>query len=247
MQISLVEIGMNIDTSLPRRSSTCRDRSVTLPTMKTTKSIVILNFLSSVPTMMMIKSTLALALLVISANAFSSLQHQGYATRSASSVSPRGFASASRTASSLSSLNMAPRFDINEQKWYPTTPEEGPEAGYGPIKSLLLHGPNPLFRRIFNANDYEQAVLKFMAQDNVSREVAQGNMDAYFRNPQDWQFNRFEEERRGIQIDYVTINAKQVVLTLVWAALVCSVIGRGIYSLINHVDFWAFGPFIGSR
>ena len=73
---------------------------------------------------------------------------------------------------------MAPRFDKTQQKWIPTKPEEGPEAGYPASRTLLLHGPRPFFSRVFTPDDYEQAVLKYMAGDKCSRDEAQGNMDA---------------------------------------------------------------------
>jgi hypothetical protein len=83
---------------------------------------------------------------------------------------------------SSSSLSMAPKYDQKTQKWSATKPEEGPGAGYSPTKTLLLHGPKPYFQRMFTPDDYEQAVLKFMAGDKCSRDVAQGNMDAYLRS-----------------------------------------------------------------
>lgn len=70
-------------------------------------------------------------------------------------------------------LDMAPRFDKKAQKWFPTKPEEGPEAGYPVSRTLLLHGPKPFFQRVFNNDDYEQAVLKFMAGDKCDRDEAQ--------------------------------------------------------------------------
>ena len=74
---------------------------------------------------------------------------------------------------------MAPKYDGT--KWISTLPEDGPDAGYPPTKTLLLHGPKPYLTRIFQPDDYEQAVLKFMASDKVNRIEAQGNMDAYLR------------------------------------------------------------------
>ena len=140
-----------------------------------------------------------------------------------------------------SGLAMAPKFKNGE--WVPTKPEEGPEAGYPPIRTLLLHGPKPYFQRIFSPNDYEQAVLKFMAGDKCSRDVAQGNMDAYLRNPNDWAYNRLESERKGFEIDYVTLDTKSLVLTVVWAFIITTVLGRVAFSLVSKSDFWAFGPF----
>jgi hypothetical protein len=84
------------------------------------------------------------------------------------------------------SLGMAPRYDKTTNKWTPTSADEGPEAGYDLWGSLLRQGPNPFIQRVFNAADYEQAVLKFMAGDKVDRNVAQSEMDAYLQNPNDW-------------------------------------------------------------
>ena len=81
---------------------------------------------------------------------------------------------------SSTTVDMAPRFDKKTQLWYPTSPEEGPEAGYPVINTLLLHGPKAFFVRVGQPDNYEQAVLKFMAQDSVDRQEAMGNMDAYF-------------------------------------------------------------------
>ena len=76
---------------------------------------------------------------------------------------------------------MAPRFDKKLNKWIPISEDEGPSAGYPPVGSLLRHGPLPYLRRVFQPDEYEQAVLKFMAVDKCDRNTAQGNMDAYIR------------------------------------------------------------------
>jgi hypothetical protein len=94
----------------------------------------------------------------------------------------QAFVVSRQTTGSSSSLSMAPKYDTTTEKWSPSKPEEGPEAGYPPTKTLLLHGPKPYFQRIFTPDDYEQAVLKFMSGDKCSRDVAQGNMDAYLRS-----------------------------------------------------------------
>lgn len=67
-------------------------------------------------------------------------------------------------------------------RWIPTKPEEGPEAGYGIGKTLLLRGPKPFLTRLLSPDDYEQAVLKFMAGDKCSRIEAQANMDFYLES-----------------------------------------------------------------
>ena len=80
---------------------------------------------------------------------------------------------------SSSQLEMAPKFDKQAGRWITTSPEEGPEAGYDIMQTFLMHGPKPAFNRVFTPDDYEQAVLKFMAGDKVSRIEAQGNMVSF--------------------------------------------------------------------
>jgi hypothetical protein len=63
----------------------------------------------------------------------------------------------------LSSLNMAPKFDKQLNKWIPSSSAEGPEAGYDIWGTVIRHGPVPFFNRIVKADEYEQGVLKFMA------------------------------------------------------------------------------------
>lgn len=63
----------------------------------------------------------------------------------------------------------------------------------------------------------------------------QANMDAYLRNPSDWQYNRVS----GYDVDYVTLRPKQIVLTVVWSLLIFTLIGRGIYCVETGDNFWA--------
>ncbi|KAL7572532.1 hypothetical protein ACA910_000356 [Epithemia clementina (nom. ined.)] len=136
---------------------------------------------------------------------------------------------------------MAPKFDKATGRWSPSSPAEGPEAGYGPLKSLLLRGPKPFLSRVFTPDDYEQGVYKFMATDKVSREVAQGNMDRYLENAQDWAFERLEAEQKGRPYpEYHVLDKKQLVLTLIWSAGVFALGGRAAYSLATGEYYWAF-------
>lgn len=137
------------------------------------------------------------------------------------------------TPTTASSLSMV-KFDGD--KWVPTEPEESIDA-YPAINTLLLHGPKPFFSRVFTPGDYEQAIYKFMAGDKVDRATAQGNMDMYLKNPQDWQFNRFEEQRLGVKYDYVTLKPEVVILVTVWSSLVAALAGRAVYSIVNHVGY----------
>ena len=132
-------------------------------------------------------------------------------------------------------LPMVPRYDKDLKRWTPSGPEEEPGASYGPVGSLLRQGPSPFFTRLFKSDDYEQAVLKFMAGDNVSRQDAQANKDAYLRNPSDWQYNRM----KGYEVDYAVLRPKQIILSLAWSSVVLALLGRGIYCLESGENFWA--------
>ena len=102
------------------------------------------------------------------------------------------------------------------------TQTEGPSAGYNLIGSLYRAGPVPFFQRIVNADTYEQAVLKYMAQEGCDRKEAQGNMDAFLENPQDWAYQKMEEKNGKPKKDYANANMdpQQIILSTVWAAVV---------------------------
>lgn len=90
------------------------------------------------------------------------------------------------------------------------------ERGYGPVGSLIRQGPVPFFIRITNPQTYEAAVEKYMALEKCDRNTAQGNMDAYFQDPNGWASNKL----RGIEIDYANFNTKpkDLILTAIWAS-----------------------------
>eukprot|EP00591_Stephanopyxis_turris_P005644 CAMPEP_0195507684 /NCGR_PEP_ID=MMETSP0794_2-20130614/1085_1 /TAXON_ID=515487 /ORGANISM="Stephanopyxis turris, Strain CCMP 815" /LENGTH=146 /DNA_ID=CAMNT_0040634447 /DNA_START=224 /DNA_END=664 /DNA_ORIENTATION=- len=115
---------------------------------------------------------------------------------------------------------MVPRFNPTTNLWEPVTQDDETTAGYGPIGSLARAGPLPFFQRIFKADDYDQAVLKYMAKEGVDRMEAQGNMDAYFENPNDWTIQKLEEKKGGYKRDYAMIDQSQLVLSGVWAVVV---------------------------
>ncbi|CAJ1951300.1 unnamed protein product [Cylindrotheca closterium] len=133
---------------------------------------------------------------------------------------------------------MVPKFDPQTRKWSPTSPEEEASAGYDIWGSLLRQGPNPFIQRLFQADEYEQGVLKFMAGDKVDRNTAQAEMDAYLQNPNDWAYNRVN----GYNVDYLTLNPKQIGLTLAWAAIIVPLLGRAIYCGITRDNVWAILP-----
>jgi hypothetical protein len=148
--------------------------------------------------------------------------------------------SSQASSSSSSSLNMAPKFDKAIQKWSPSSPDEGPGAGYGVTKTLLRHGPKAFLQRVLTPDEYEQAVLKFMAGDQCSRDEAQGNMDAYFENANDWAYNRMYTEKTGIKIDYVTLRQGEVIKTLTWAGIVFFFVFRLFIEFSGIGGFWDF-------
>ena len=78
----------------------------------------------------------------------------------------------------MAAKGSGPRFDKTTEKWIVTDPEtQGPQAGYDLVGSALRAGPVPVITRIFNAEQYEQAVLKYMAAEGCDRIEAQGNME----------------------------------------------------------------------
>jgi len=115
-----------------------------------------------------------------------------------------------------------PTFDKKTQLWSPAPDAEEP---YGIGRTLLGNGPVPAFTRLTSPDDYMQAVYKFQATQKCTIRYAQGNMDAYFENPNDWAYQRSVEERGGYKKKYgEPIPVKDVVLTVVW--------GTGISALI---------------
>jgi hypothetical protein len=140
-----------------------------------------------------------------------------------------------RTSRSSSSLNMVPKF--MGDKWVPQSPEEMPSAGYDILGTLLRQGPEPTLTRIFSPDDYEQAVLKFMATEKCDRNTAQGNMDAYLRNPPDWAYVRMQDQKNGYVRDYVTLNPVEVAKVVVWSTIVFGLLGRAIYAITTGNRF----------
>ncbi|KAL3762206.1 hypothetical protein ACHAWU_004744 [Discostella pseudostelligera] len=147
-------------------------------------------------------------------------------------VSTSAFAPIAPTCTTSSSLSMAPRFDKSTGKWFTNDPEEMNGSSYGPIGSLYRAGPKPFLQRIFNAETYDQAVLKYMAQDGCDRKEAQGNMDAFLENPQDWAYQKVQEKNGAYKKDYANANMapKQVALSTIWAAVVVYFFGNLAYN-----------------
>ncbi|EJK66815.1 hypothetical protein THAOC_12225 [Thalassiosira oceanica] len=121
----------------------------------------------------------------------------------------------------LSSRLEAVKFDKSTERWVTDDPDEEAGSSYGPIGSLYRAGPRPFLSRIFDADTYDQAVLKYMASEGCDRKEAQGNMDAFLDNPQDWGYQKIQEKEAGaFKKDYANANMdpKSVILSTVWAA-----------------------------
>lgn len=136
-------------------------------------------------------------------------------------------------------LSMAPRYDKGTKRWSPTSSSEEESAGYSPVGSLIRFGPVPFVRRLTDPDGYNQGVLKMMANENfASRDEAQGNMDAYICNPNDWTLQKLEEKRTGVKYDYANANmsAVDLALTAAWAGVLLSVVARVVYVSQNGCD-----------
>jgi hypothetical protein len=125
-----------------------------------------------------------------------------------------------------------PTFDKKTQKWSPAADAEEP---YPIGRTLLGNGPLPAFTRLTNSEDYMQAVYKFQANEKSDIRYAQGNMDAYFENPNDWAYQRRVEERGGYKKKYgAPIAQKQVILTIVWGVGVSSLIVNFLLKMVSN-------------
>lgn len=142
----------------------------------------------------------------------------------------------------IDALHMTPRYDKFSQRWEPVSPEDEEDA-YGPVGSLIRAGPIPFFTRLVNGDSYEQGVLKFMASEGMNRKEAQGNMDAYLENPNDWAYQKLQEQKGAPKKDYANANTspKQLVLSGIWACIVFwffgtlfSGIANGTYATEGH-------------
>lgn len=132
-------------------------------------------------------------------------------------------------------LSMAVRFDKAAGKWFTDDPEEMVGSSYGPVGSLYRAGPKPFFQHLLNPETYDQAVLKYMAQAGCDRTEAQGNMDAFLENPQDWAYQKVSEQNGGYKKDFANANMapKQVILSTVWGLGVVYFIASLAYNSVQ--------------
>jgi len=101
-------------------------------------------------------------------------------------------------------------------------PEDEP---YAPIGSLIRQGPVPFVIRLVDPNKYERSVRAYMLKTGCSRREAQGNMDAFFANANDWMLQKLNEEKGGPVYDYANANTdpQQLILTGTWAVLITGI------------------------
>ncbi|CAB9502445.1 expressed unknown protein [Seminavis robusta] len=132
-------------------------------------------------------------------------------------------------ASSALSMAKLPTYDKKIERWSPASEEESAANAYDAIGTLLRQGPKAYFTRVSDADLYDQACLKFMAQEKCSYQMAQGNLDRMNENMQDWMFERMEAEKKGRKIDYVKLDMKDVTLTVVWGGFITLVLGRVLF------------------
>lgn len=134
-------------------------------------------------------------------------------------------------ATKKSAAGSLPTYDKKTQRWSePAIAEEG----YGLVGTLLRNGPLPFFTRLTNPDDYNQAVLKFQASEKCTRNVAQGNMDAYFENPNDWAYQRMVEQNGGYKRDYgEPPDTKQVALTVTWGLGISYILSNLVLDLVS--------------
>jgi hypothetical protein len=149
----------------------------------------------------------------------SSPQQQSYAGAVGSSTTTTALFVSKNKAAPARAVVGRPKFNAATQKWERAANDNGVYP-YDAVGSLLRHGPVPFLKRTLEKDTYEQAVLKYMASDNVGRAEATGNMDAYFNNPQDWAFQKMAERKGAKKVDYTFLSKKQAALTITWAVFV---------------------------
>lgn len=126
------------------------------------------------------------------------------------SFGKKSVGSASKTKLPLPTLN-------KDTGRYEKSPLDDGKYPYDAIGSALRHGPSPFLTRVFNADEYEQGVLKYMLTAQVDRAEATGNIDAKLNNVLDWQYQKMEEKKGKPKVDYTRLDKKQAALTVIWA------------------------------
>ena len=92
-----------------------------------------------------------------------------------------------------------PTFNKDTNRWEKSSLDDG-KYPYDAIGSALRHGPSPFLTRVFNADEYEQGILKYMATAKVDRAEATGNIDAKLNNAIDWAYQKMEVRRKSMDL-----------------------------------------------
>lgn len=114
-------------------------------------------------------------------------------------------------ATSTNSKLPLPTLNKDTNRWEKNAADDG-EYPYDAIGSALRHGPSPFLTRVFNADEYEQGILKYMATAKVDRAEATGNIDAKLNNAIDWAYQKMEEKNGKPKVDYTRLDKKQAAL-----------------------------------
>lgn len=117
---------------------------------------------------------------------------------------------------------------------YIKSPLDDGEYPYDAFGSALRHGPSPFLTRVFNADEYEQGVLKYMYSAKCDRAEATGNTDAKLNNAADWAYQKMEEKRGKPKIDYTRLDKKQAALTGVWALAITPLAINVVLSTVSQ-------------
>mmetsp|Transcript_38525 Transcript_38525/g.77663 ORF Transcript_38525/g.77663 Transcript_38525/m.77663 type:complete len:162 (+) Transcript_38525:31-516(+) len=112
-------------------------------------------------------------------------------------------------------------------------------GNYPAFGSLVRQGPVPFIARITNPVKYENSVLKFMSEEGCSRMEAQGNMDAFNANPNDWVGGKLQEKKTGLVTPYATQNTdpKSIGLTTAWVVILATVGSQYFSALVRSANF----------
>lgn len=122
-----------------------------------------------------------------------------------------------RASGALSAAKLKlPKYNAQTQTWTPAAGDDG-KYPYDAVGALLRHGPAPFISRVTNAAEYEQGILKYMANSKVSRAEATGNMDAMINNGPDWMMQKMAEKKGAAVVDYTELKKKDAILVVVWA------------------------------
>lgn len=114
---------------------------------------------------------------------------------------------------------------------YQAAPNDDGQYPYGPVGSLLRHGPSPFVKRLIDGQGYEQDVLEYMYLTNTDRSTATGNMDAKLNNALDWTYQKMAEKKGAPVVDYTQLKVKDAILTSVWGLIITPTVGYYFYDV----------------